>query len=41
VNILVVEPGDYTLFDFVRVGVPLTAIVLLMTVLLVPRFFPF
>src|SRR5262245_198033 len=41
VNTLVVGPGDYTLFDFVRVGVPLTAIVLLITVLLVPVFFPF
>jgi di/tricarboxylate transporter len=41
VNTLVVEPGDYTLFDFVRVGVPLTAIVLVITVLLVPWFFPF
>jgi di/tricarboxylate transporter len=40
VNTLVVGPGDYTLFDFVRVGVPLTAIVLLITVLLVPAFFP-
>src|SRR5262245_21532700 len=41
VNTLVVGPGDYTLLDFVRVGVPLTAIVLLITVLLVPVFFPF
>jgi di/tricarboxylate transporter len=41
VNTLVVGPGDYTLFDFVRIGVPLTAIVLLITVLLVPWFFPF
>jgi di/tricarboxylate transporter len=41
VNTLVVGPGDYTLLDFVRVGVPLTAIVLLITVLLVPWFFPF
>ena len=41
VNTLVVGPGDYTFFDFVRVGVPLTAIVLVLTVLLVPWFFPF
>jgi di/tricarboxylate transporter len=41
VNTLVVEPGDYTLIDFVRVGVPLAVIVLLITVLLVPWFFPF
>jgi di/tricarboxylate transporter len=41
VNTLVVEPGEYTLFDFVRIGVPLAAIVLVITVLLVPWFFPF
>jgi di/tricarboxylate transporter len=41
VNTLVVGPGDYTLFDFLRIGVPLTAIVMLITVLLVPVFFPF
>jgi len=41
VNTLVVEPGEYRLFDFVRVGVPLAVIVLVMTVLLVPWFFPF
>ena len=41
VNTLVVGPGDYALFDFLRNGVPLTAIVMLITVLLVPVFFPF
>jgi di/tricarboxylate transporter len=41
VNTLVVEPGNYTFFDFVRIGVPLTAIVLVITVVLVPWFFPF
>lgn len=41
VNTLVVEPGEYRLFDFVRIGVPLAAIVLVITVLLVPWFFPF
>jgi di/tricarboxylate transporter len=41
VNTLVVEPGNYTFFDFVRIGVPLTAIVLVITVVLVPVFFPF
>lgn len=40
VNTLVVEPGDYVLADFVRVGVPLAVIVLLVTVVLVPWFFP-
>lgn len=41
VNTLVAGPGDYTLFDFLRVGVPLSVIVLLITVVLVPWFFPF
>jgi di/tricarboxylate transporter len=41
VNTLVVEPGGYTLADFVRVGVPLTILVLLVSVLLVPWWFPF
>jgi di/tricarboxylate transporter len=41
VNTLVVEPGGYTLADFVRVGVPLTILVLLVSVLLVPWLFPF
>lgn len=40
VNTLVVGPGDYTLLDFVRIGVPLTAIVMVLTVLLVPWLFP-
>jgi len=35
------EPGGYTLVDFIRIGVPLAAIVLVVTVLLVPLFFPF
>ena len=41
VNTLVVEPGNYTFFDFVKIGVPLTAIVMVITVVLVPIFFPF
>jgi di/tricarboxylate transporter len=41
VNTLVVEPGNYTFFDFVKIGVPLTAIVMVITVVLVPFFFPF
>lgn len=41
VNTLVVSPGNYSFFDFFRIGLPLTLIVLLACVLLVPLFFPF
>jgi di/tricarboxylate transporter len=40
VNTLVVGPGNYTLGDFVRIGVPLTIIVLIVSVLLIPWLFP-
>ncbi|MCO6455623.1 MAG: anion permease [Pirellulaceae bacterium] len=40
VNTLVVTPGHYTFGDFVRVGVPLAVLVLLVTVLLVPWLLP-
>jgi di/tricarboxylate transporter len=41
VNTLVVGPGDYAFGDFVRVGVPFTLIVLVVSVLLVPMVLPF
>ena len=41
VNTLVVGPGNYDFGDFVRVGVPFTVIVLIVSVLLVPLLFPF
>ena len=41
VNTLVVGPGRYTFLDFIRIGVPLALLVLLVTVLLVPLVFPF
>ena len=41
VNTLVVEPGGYAFGDFVRLGVPFTVIVLIVTVILVPWLFPF
>jgi di/tricarboxylate transporter len=41
VNTLVVGPGDYAFGDFVRVGVPFTLIVLVVSVLLVPVVLPF
>jgi len=41
VNTLVVGPGNYVMGDFVRVGVPLTVLVLIVAVLLIPWLFPF
>jgi di/tricarboxylate transporter len=40
VNTLVVGPGDYAFGDFVRVGVPFTLIVLVVSVFLVPLILP-
>lgn len=40
VNTLVVTPGGYKFGDFVRVGVPFTLIVLVLSVFLVPLIFP-
>jgi di/tricarboxylate transporter len=41
VNTLVVGPGQYSFGDFVKVGVPFTVIVAIVSVLLVPVFLPF
>jgi di/tricarboxylate transporter len=41
VNTLVVEPGRYRFGDFVKVGVPFTLVVLVVSVLLVPLLQPF
>lgn len=40
VNTLVVTPGNYTFGDFVRVGVPFSIIVLIVSVILVPWLLP-
>jgi len=40
VNTPVVGPGDYAFADFVRVGVPFTVVVLVVSVLLVPWLLP-
>ncbi len=40
VNTLVVGPGNYGMGDFVRVGVPLAVLVLIVAVLLIPWLFP-
>lgn len=41
VNTLVVGPGQYGFGEFVKLGVPFTIIVAIMSVLLVPIFPPF
>ncbi|PQO38762.1 SLC13 family permease [Blastopirellula marina] len=41
VNTLVVTPGNYSFGDFVRIGVPFTVIVMLISIVLVPILFPF
>jgi di/tricarboxylate transporter len=40
VNTLVVAPGNYSFGDFVKVGVPFTVVVMLISVLLVPILLP-
>lgn len=40
VNTLVVGPGNYAFGDFVKVGVPFTIVVLIVSVLLVPWLLP-
>ena len=39
-NTLVVGPGNYAFGDFVKVGVPFTLVVLVVSVLLVPWLLP-
>ncbi|KFL99138.1 sodium:sulfate symporter transmembrane region domain protein [Haemophilus parainfluenzae ATCC 33392] len=41
VNTMVVGPGDYKFADFIKIGVPFTLIVMLVTVFIVPILFPF
>jgi len=41
INTLVLEPGHYRFSDYVRLGLPLMGIALVITLLLVPVFFPF
>ncbi len=40
-NLMVYGPGEYTVMDFVKMGLPLTILVGLVTVGLAPIFFPF
>ncbi|GHB52806.1 SLC13 family permease [Mongoliitalea lutea] len=41
VNTLVVAPGNYVFGDFVRMGVPFTILILILSVFLIPVFLPF
>ncbi|WP_429097599.1 SLC13 family permease [Aeromonas media] len=41
VNTLVLGPGNYKFMDFVRVGVPFTVLVMVVSVIAIPWFFPF
>ena len=41
VNTLVLGPGNYKFMDFVRIGVPFTALVMVVSVIAIPWFFPF
>lgn len=40
-NLMVYAPGNYSFGDFVRVGVPLSIVVGVVTIILAPVFFPF
>ncbi|UJF24906.1 SLC13 family permease [Suttonella sp. R2A3] len=41
VNSLIILPGGYRFMDFVRIGVPLQLVIMVLTLYLVPIFFPF
>ena len=41
VNTLVMVPGNYRFGDFLRIGVPFTLLVMVVSVFLVPVLFPF
>ncbi len=40
-NLMVYKPGEYTFLDFVKIGVPISILVGVITVFLTPVFFPF
>jgi di/tricarboxylate transporter len=41
VNVLVLGPGGYRFSDYIRVGLPLTGVIFLLTILILPLLFPF
>ena len=40
-DLMVQEPGKYSFFDYVKLGVPLTLVAGIVAMLLVPLFYPF
>ena len=40
-NLMVYSPGGYKFMDYVKIGVPLTVVVGIVTIILTPLFFPF
>jgi di/tricarboxylate transporter len=40
-NLMVYGPGKYSFIDYVRLGVPMTVLVGVITIFLVPIIFPF
>jgi di/tricarboxylate transporter len=40
-NVLIMGPGGYRFIDFIKVGVPLTVVTLVVTLLVLPIFWPF
>jgi di/tricarboxylate transporter len=40
-NLMVYGPGEYSFSDFVKMGIPLTLLVGVITIWLAPVFFPF
>ena len=40
-NTLVLGPGNYKFADFIRIGVPFTLLVMAVSVVAIPWFFPF
>ena len=40
-NLMVMGPGGYRFIDYMRLGVPLTLITSVVTLMLIPRFWPF
>ncbi len=39
-NVLIMGPGGYRFTDYIKVGLPLTIVVLLVTLLVLPIFWP-
>lgn len=40
VNTMILSPGNYKFFDFIKIGVPFTLLVMLLSIFLVPFLFP-